>query len=62
MKEGFGHSWLIGTLNPSVQAEVRSLESHLYKSIGAKPMASDEVFAVTLELESLAVVLANQIT
>lgn len=62
VKKRFRHSWLICALYPPVQAEVRGLESHLHKSIGAEPVASDEVFAVTLELESLTVVLADQIT
>ena len=62
MKESFGHRRLISALDPPVQAKVRGLKGHLYESIGAEPVAGDEVLSVTLELQRLTVILADQIT
>ncbi len=46
----------------TIQAEVRSLECHLNKSIRTESVARDEVLSITLELEGLTVILANEIT
>jgi hypothetical protein len=61
MQECLRHRGLVNTLDTSIEAIVGSLECHLHEGIGTEPMASDKVLAITLELESLAVVLADEI-
>ena len=45
----------------TIEPEIRRLERHLYKCIWAEAMASNEVLSVSLELQCLTVVLANEI-
>lgn len=61
MEERLCHRWLVRALRPSIEPEVRGLERHLDKRIGGEPVLDDPVAAVPLELERLAVVLANQV-
>jgi hypothetical protein len=46
----------------TIEPKVRCLERHLHKGIGAEPMAGNEVLTIAFELQSLAVVLADQVT
>lgn len=45
----------------TIQPEIRRLERHLHKRIGAHPMVHNEVLPISLELQRLTVVLANQV-
>jgi hypothetical protein len=62
VQERLRHRGFINTLDATVKAVVRGLECHLHEGVGAEPVASDEVLAISLELQSLTVVLADEIT
>ena len=61
MQERLRHRRLVRALDAAVQAVVRRLERHLHERIRAESMARDKDLPVPLELERLAVVLADQI-
>lgn len=61
MLERLRHRRLIRTLRAPIESKVRRLECHLHERIGAKSMARNEHFAVTLELKRLTIVLTDQV-
>ena len=46
----------------TVQTIVSSLKGHLDESVGAETVTRNEILAVDFELQSLAVILADQVT
>ena len=61
MQEALRHRGLVRALDAPVEAVVRRLERHLHERVGREAVRGDEVLPVRLELERLAVVLADQV-